>query len=702
MRIVISAAVAALLGSAVAAEQAGAQDGVALEERQARHILLRSETDADDLLRRIAAGEDFVALCRAHSLDAGTKRTGGEIADWIRPGSWPGLDTALFGIEKPGGVAKAQSPLGWHLIQYVKSRNITVKKPDTPPAGKSERPAAQPKTPDTKPPEKAEAGDAAKTGAAAELRKRRQAARNNDLTWVFDVENRSYHPGEDIYFTIAVTNNATKILNVFHPDLWPLGLVARYRYSKDSALDLHAPGKGAEPEGGYYHDLAAGEKLERRFRLQDYAGKIEPWPLINVDWSGELFFLALARDHAEIARHAEFQNWQDRWYYYRSRKDTFALLPKYADGGRWYAGFFFGQSDVWVELRDPGPAGLMDFWTRQAVEGAYQRMPFGEGIEKQCLKVKAEGEGAAAKFKLPPDWTPAPLEPYSLAIPVEVGADGAVAGGGVWFLLGEPAPLQGKAISIGKVLNDLPLLDRIVEGKIDGRLTRKEVTAVDLYPESLLPERAKNRIAGKPVEPAVLPPEMRKPGTDTQPGVESQPRETSRPAPPPGLAPDLPVVELLVGEVPIKITLYEDHAPNAVANFIQLVDRSFYDGLTFHVRSDNAVNPGWIQGGSPSNTEMGRLDYCIKDEISPKLGHARGTVAMAGRNDGTPNSASCQFYICFAPQPQLDGKFTIIGGVTEGLEKLEKMTVPAAIQKARVLSRRAHDYVAETIPVTGS
>ena len=160
----------------------------------------------------------------------------------------------------------------------------------------------------------------------------------------------------------------------------------------------------------------------------------------------------------------------------------------------------------------------------------------------------------------------------------------------------------------------------------------------------------------------------------------------------------LPRVALETNQGRIVIELFEDEAPNTVANFVKLVQDGFYDGLTFHSRSENELNRGWMQGGSPSGTETGTARFTIPDELNESLSHRRGTLAMAGRRDGVANSASCQFFVCFDPQPQLDGKFTIFGRVVTGLEELEKLTPPATIRKATVVRKRDHDYTPKRMP----
>lgn len=113
----------------------------------------------------------------------------------------------------------------------------------------------------------------------------------------------------------------------------------------------------------------------------------------------------------------------------------------------------------------------------------------------------------------------------------------------------------------------------------------------------------------------------------------------------------------------VIIDLFEKDAPNTVANFEKLANDNFYDGLTFH-----RVIPGFMaQGGCPNGAGTGGPGYKINCEINPNK-HQRGTLAMAhaGRNTG-----GSQFYICYQPQPHLDGQHTVFGQVTKGMEHVD-------------------------------
>lgn len=117
----------------------------------------------------------------------------------------------------------------------------------------------------------------------------------------------------------------------------------------------------------------------------------------------------------------------------------------------------------------------------------------------------------------------------------------------------------------------------------------------------------------------------------------------------------------------IKAELYPEIAPNTVNNFIDLINRGFYDGLIFH-----RVIPGFmIQGGDPKGNGMGGPGYSIKGEFSRngfknELKHTKGVLSMARTMD--PNSAGSQFFIMVEDAPHLDGQYASFGKVIEGME----------------------------------
>ena len=111
----------------------------------------------------------------------------------------------------------------------------------------------------------------------------------------------------------------------------------------------------------------------------------------------------------------------------------------------------------------------------------------------------------------------------------------------------------------------------------------------------------------------------------------------------------------------ITAELYETRASNTTANFIELAERGFYDGLIFH----RVIDDFMIQGGCPKGDGTGGSGTNIKLEIHPELTHVDGALAMA--RSAHPDSASSQFYICDGAQPMLDGQYAVFGRVIDGM-----------------------------------
>jgi|ERR1051325_2143213 len=144
-----------------------------------------------------------------------------------------------------------------------------------------------------------------------------------------------------------------------------------------------------------------------------------------------------------------------------------------------------------------------------------------------------------------------------------------------------------------------------------------------------------------------------------------------------------PYAKFETSEGNFTVELFEKDAPKTVANFIGLaegtkewtdprtgekVKKPYYNGLTFHRVIANFM----IQGGDPLGTGTGGPGFTIPDEFASgrKLDKA-GILAMA--NKGTPNSGAAQFFITLAPTTWLNGKHTVFGEVTEGMDVIEKI-----------------------------
>jgi peptidyl-prolyl cis-trans isomerase B (cyclophilin B) len=117
----------------------------------------------------------------------------------------------------------------------------------------------------------------------------------------------------------------------------------------------------------------------------------------------------------------------------------------------------------------------------------------------------------------------------------------------------------------------------------------------------------------------------------------------------------------------IEVELFDDAAPKTVDNFVKLAGDGFYDGVTFH----RVIPDFMIQGGDPTGTGMGGPGYTFEDEFNDHK-VVRGALAMA--NAG-PNTNGSQFFVVTAEAtPWLDGKHTVFGQVTQGMDVVDKIS----------------------------
>ncbi len=117
----------------------------------------------------------------------------------------------------------------------------------------------------------------------------------------------------------------------------------------------------------------------------------------------------------------------------------------------------------------------------------------------------------------------------------------------------------------------------------------------------------------------------------------------------------------------IKAELYPEIAPNTVNNFVSLVSKGYYNGLTFH----RIIRGFMIQGGDPKGNGTGGPGYGIKGEFMANgfnntLKHTAGVLSMA--RSMMPDSAGSQFFIMHEDAPHLDGQYAAFGKVTEGMD----------------------------------
>lgn len=139
-----------------------------------------------------------------------------------------------------------------------------------------------------------------------------------------------------------------------------------------------------------------------------------------------------------------------------------------------------------------------------------------------------------------------------------------------------------------------------------------------------------------------------------------------------------PIATVVTNKGTIVIELYPKNAPITVENFIKLIKKKFYNGLTYHRYVADFV----IQGGDPEGTGRGGPGYTIQDEHRNGLTHEKGTVAMARTQ--MPNSAGSQYFINLKYNSFLDNNYTVFGKVIKGMDVVMQLREGDVMKKVTV------------------
>jgi cyclophilin family peptidyl-prolyl cis-trans isomerase len=163
-----------------------------------------------------------------------------------------------------------------------------------------------------------------------------------------------------------------------------------------------------------------------------------------------------------------------------------------------------------------------------------------------------------------------------------------------------------------------------------------------------------------------------------------------KPAPAPAApkAGPAPVIVLDTVKGTIEIETFPEDAPKTVEHILALVKKGFYNGQRFHRAEENFL----VQIGDPTSRDMSREAWWGRGpgsgspigvaEINTRRKHMPGTVAMA--HSGDPKFADSQFYMVMQPRPGLDGKYTIFGRITTGMDVVRKLKRADVLKKASV------------------
>ena len=650
--------------------------GEALEsqdKRHLRHILVKSEKIADLIIQRIEGGQDFMELARKYSLDVGTRPLGGDLG-WGQPQSYEAeFSRVAWSIEKKGEMAKASTRFGWHVILFVDGKEgaqTTTPQPATPAVPKPTNPLPV-------------------------------DDRNEDLKFEMVWTKADYTPGEPMRFFMTVTNESEETLDVFNPELWPLGLLVRYQFGEmNRNLEMPTAWGNDGPPGGFKRPLAPGETIRHQFLLQDYFGEREVWPIIRMIWRGDTLFSRLEKLFPSQMSDPEYPRRKSRWRYYMTEESRASVLPEYKAGEKWYVQLF-PRGQIWFEVHDPGIPGLIEDFFDAVRHDEYEDKMFSQFTPKDHVAIVMD---------LPE--RPVPFRQPTKAIQWDSGVIGlgldwidrrAYVGRSLAIGLQRPQEIGHRAIPIGRIVH--------VAGKpleqLEALMSTRKFPTMSLalvYPESLVPEEV--LAAAKELDPPSysrrkLDPSPKvgwKPqiGTREEMKGSSTQKGTAAPKRAEPLAKDLPRVLFETERGNFTIELYEDDAPNTVANFIKLVESGAYNGRNVVRKVTTDYNKGFVQMGSPDDTVHGHPGFFIRDEPNGRP-HVTGVVSMA-RHPKRAHTGGSQFFVCLDGQPHLNGTFTAFGHVIDGIQVVDQLAEGNKIQRATIVRKRGHAYDPVRIP----
>ena len=133
--------------------------------------------------------------------------------------------------------------------------------------------------------------------------------------------------------------------------------------------------------------------------------------------------------------------------------------------------------------------------------------------------------------------------------------------------------------------------------------------------------------------------------------------------------------EIITNKGSMVLDLHPNHAPKTVNNFVFLAREGYYDGVSFH----RVISNFMVQGGDPTGTGMGGPGYQFEDELANNpLRHIDNVISMANAGPGTNGS---QFFITHASQPHLDGRHTVFGTLTSGVDVLNSIRQGDVMEK---------------------
>ena len=622
-----------LVGIFVAAGLAAGGAAMAQERVRASHVLLdRGEKEiAQRLLDGLLAGTVSWQDAVARSLDVMTKRADGDLGFFSRRDRIDEkVRSAAFTLQ-PGEIYREliETQFGLHILR------VTAREGQDAVGVTPDKPAVS------------------------------VAPEKPSLAMTISVDPIDADGARPCTVALTVENSGTEAVEVYRPELWPLGLT----FTRVPPAPRMGEMKAAYAEGlgaPALVTLGVGQSMTQKINLWDIWDSLnqEGWWEIGFDGGAMLKTLAGKLDALQGAE--GYGALAARWGAVEAAGSPGFDLRTMDKAASYYVVFTFRNgADFLVKLDQAKYPSETAHFLRLVRRDFYRDKRLDKFVENEFIAgggLGPEGLGWAeeATFIAAPKLDSAHLTERDFILVARQKRYSYEGGSHFMIALADLPGYTRTGLPIGRVVGKWSTIEDMATTAAWAKQRANPIASVRLFTEEALEARWKREIQAV--------------------------REIATPKGP------LPRATIETDQGTIAIELYEDDAPNTVASFVHLAERNFYEGLRFH-----RIVPGFvIQGGDPLGTGAGGPGYNIRDEVNARK-HAKGAVAMA--KTPRPDSAGSQFYICLDVLPHLDEGYTVFGQVVEGMDVVEAIVNAKAGKMAAVTitGKRDHAYVPEKL-----
>ncbi len=724
------------------------------EEIKVRHILVRKRAEAeaalDELVNKGVNRNNFIRVCRNHSMDPVTKGSGGDLGWNTRNKFVPEFSEAAFQLSDGEVSEPVRTPYGWHLIFVEQKRDTKAKgpkgnnpTPDKPNLTPTKDPKKDPtvSTPVKKDPHEGHnhgtttntqtktntntlVPQETKTEVSTITLPSVPATPNPPVTpnvfipqsrvsIILEVPRRSIPPKGGIEVSIQISNLGKEDAKVLDPSLWGLGLGLRDQDGNQAVIDT----KGATKPANFIVDLPSRSSTGRTVLLHDYFKELKSnrrywlsWSLenltknFNAQFPGEVANLGdaykavtgtLSKSRVRVKGVYESFN---RVSYPSAREVPLSIYEVASPSKQYYAKMTFkGQTKpVWFALDSKRQLQGVRHFSRLVNDGYYDGLRMFDIRKDNFIRggcPRNDGTSGPNRRALVSNQSKIPHDKGTLSLATRASARGrSREAGSVFFisLMRQPS-WDDQHVPIGKLVEGQEILDQLISRRT------MTIDSVSIVSKIDAPQSVAGAQITELVEKAAS-----SQGTTSQSNTQSSTSQETASTAKIIEGRELPQAIIETSKGSMTVELYQDDARNTVANFVNLAENGYYTASPSMKILDRA-DGYYVRTGSPNNSDKGQPGYSIASETANNTKpHKAGVLTMCLEMDANgkpvPDSAGGQFMICLNDVPYWNGVYTPFGKVISGLDVLKKLQPGDQIKKVTVTQKRQGQYNPATTP----